>query len=101
MRRDHSAELVQIDIHAGGLRLRGSRAGWCLLHTEAVGAVTREIEPSQRRDFEPFFCAAMATVPEAIKTIGVLATFGHETGIDDQGLIMLSRDDPGDGGLVK
>src|SRR5467141_2970436 len=101
MRRDHPAELVQRDIHAGGLRLRGIRAWWCLLHTEAVSAVTREIAPSQRRDFEPFFRAAMATVPEAIKARGVRATFGHETGIDDQGLLMLRRNDPGEGGLVQ
>src|SRR6266567_325077 len=101
MRRDYPAELVQIDIHAGGLRLRGTRTWWGLLHTEAVGAVTREIEPSSRRDFEPFFRATMAPVPEAIEAIGVLATFGHETGIDDQGLIMLRRDDLGDGGLVE
>src|SRR5918912_2251688 len=43
----------------------------------------------------------MATVPEAIEAIGVLATFGHETGIDDQGLLILSRDDLGDGSLVE
>ena len=43
----------------------------------------------------------MAPVPEAIKARGVLATFGDDTGIDDQRLLMLRRDDVGDGGFVE
>ena len=43
----------------------------------------------------------MAAVPKAIETIGVLATFGHEAGIDHQGLLMLRRDDGRDGALVE
>ena len=99
MRRDHTAELVQIDIHPGGLWIRSLSAWRCLLHTETVGAVTGDIEPAQGRDFKSFFRTAVATVPEAIETIGVLATFGHKTGVHDQGLSMLRRDGFGDGGL--
>ena len=88
MRLDHPAQLVEIDIHAGGLGVRGVNARRGLLHTEAVGAVTCEIEPSQGRDVEPSFRTAMAAVPEAIEAIGVLATFGHQAGIDDQALLM-------------
>jgi hypothetical protein len=101
MRRDHTAELVQIDIHPSGLRISSLSAWRCLLHTETVGAGTGDIEPGQGRDFKSFFRTAVATVPEAIEAIGVLATFGHETGIHDQGLIMLGGDDFGDGGLVE
>jgi hypothetical protein len=52
-------------------------------------AVAREIEPSQGRDFESSFRTTMAAVPEAIETIGVFATFGHQAGIDDQALLMV------------
>ena len=83
MRRDHTAELVQIDIHPGGLRISSLSAWRCLLDTETVGAVIGDVEPGQGRDFQSFFCTAVAAVPEAIKAIGVLATFGHKTGIHD------------------
>src|SRR5262249_47473925 len=96
-----TAELVQIDIHSGGLRISSLSAWRCLLHTETVGTVTGDIEPGQGRDFSSFFRTAVATVPEAIEAIGVLATFGHATGIHDHGLIMLGGDDFGDGGLVE
>ena len=59
-----------------------------------------EVEPGQGRDFQSFFCTAVAAVPKAIKAIGVLATFGHKTGVHDQGLSMPRRDGFGDGGLV-
>jgi hypothetical protein len=101
IRLDHTAELVEIDIHPGGLGLRGGSTGWCLLDTEAVCAVVGDIEPGQGGDFKPFFRTAMAPVPKAIKAIGVLATFGHETGVHDQSLIMLRRDDLGDSGFVE
>src|SRR5262245_2382644 len=101
MRLAHTAELVQIDIHPGGLRISSHSTGRGLLHTETVGAVTGDIEPGQSRDFTSFFCTAMAPVPEAIEAVGVLATFGHEPGIQDQGLLMLGGDDCGDGGRVE
>src|SRR5262245_1676179 len=101
MRCDYTAELVQIDIHPGGLRISSLSAWRGLLHTETVGAVTGDIEPGQSRDFQAFFRTAVAPVPEAIEAIGVPATFGHETGIHDQGLIMLGGNDFGDGGLVE
>src|SRR5262245_10341889 len=101
MRLDHTAQLVQIDIHPGGFWVRSLSAWWCLLHTEAVSAVLGDVEPGQGRDFQPFFRTAVATVPKAIEAIGVLATFGDKTGIHDQGLIMLRGDDFGDGAFVE
>src|ERR687896_577851 len=47
MRLDHPAQLVQIDIHAGGLWIRRLSACWCLLHAESVGAVVGDVEPGQ------------------------------------------------------
>jgi hypothetical protein len=35
----------------------------------------------------------MAAVPEATQAIGVLATFGHKAGIDDQALLMFRGDE--------
>src|SRR5687767_10409547 len=64
--------------------LEDSGVGGCLLVTETISAIAREIEPGQSRDLESFFRAAMAAVPEAIESIGVLAAFGHKAGIDDQ-----------------
>jgi hypothetical protein len=101
MRLDDSAELVEIGIHASGLGIRDLNTCRCLLHTEAVGAVAGEIEPGQRRDFEAFFRAAMAPVPEAIQAIGLLSTFGDKASIDDQGLLMFKRDHLGDGSLIE
>jgi hypothetical protein len=92
MRLDHPAQLVQRDIHAGGFWVRRLSTGRCLLHTESVSAVVGDIEPGQSRDFESFFCPTMAPVPKTIEAIGVLATFGHKTGIYDQGLLMLRAD---------
>src|SRR4051812_47278130 len=101
MRLDHTAQLVQRDIHPGGLRI-SSRSAWrCLLDTQTVGAGISDIEPGQGRECKPFFRTAVAAVPEAIKARGVLTTFGHKTGIHDQSLIMLRRDDLSDGGLIE
>ena len=101
MRRDHMTELVQRDIHPRGLRISGLSAWRCLLDTETVRAIIGDVEPGQGRDVPSFFCTAVAAVPQAIKAIGVLATFGHKTGVHDQGLSMLRRDGFGDGGLVE
>lgn len=84
MRFDHSAQLVEIAIHPGRFWLRGLHTCWGLFHTEAIGTVAGEVEPNQGRDFESSFCTTMTAVPEAIEAIGVLATFGHKAGIDDQ-----------------
>ncbi len=43
---DHSAELIEIDIHPGRFWVRGLCTCRCLLHTEAVGTVAGEVEPS-------------------------------------------------------
>jgi hypothetical protein len=43
----------------------------------------------------------MAAVPKAIETIGVLTAFGQDARVHDHGLLMLSGDDLGDGGLVE
>jgi hypothetical protein len=43
----------------------------------------------------------MATVPKAIQAIGLFPTFGDETGIDRQGLLMLRGNPVGDGRLVE
>src|SRR5688500_7227101 len=101
MRLDYSAELLQIDIHTGGLRIRRLSTWRCLLHTETVGAVVGDVEPGQRGDFQTSFRPAVAAVPEAIQAIGVLTAFGHETGIHDHGLLMLSGYNLGDGALVE
>src|SRR6266487_1796239 len=81
MRRYHTGQLVQIDINACGLCVGGLVCWGCLFDTEAVSAVVGDVEPSQRREFETLFAAAMAAIPEAVEAIGLLATFGHETGI--------------------
>ncbi len=60
-----------------------------------------EVEPSQRRDFQPFCRAAMPTVPAAVEAIGLLPTFGDNTGIDDQGLCMCRGDHVEDRRLVE
>ena len=101
MRRDHTTELVEIDIHPRRLRISGLSAGRCLLDTETVCTIIGDVEPGQGRDFQSFFCTAVAAVPKAINAIGMLATFGHKTGVHDQGLSMLRRDGFGDGGLVE
>src|ERR687896_1188347 len=101
MRLDHPAKLVQINIPPGGLRIRRLSACWCLLHTERVGAVVGDVEPGQSRELKPFFRTAVAAVPKATQAIGVLATFGHEAGVRDQGLLMLRGDDIGDRAFVE
>src|SRR5688572_17419441 len=60
MRLHYTAQLVQIDIHAGGLRIRCRNAWRRLLHPETVGAVVGDVEPGQSRDFKPFFGPAVA-----------------------------------------
>ncbi len=101
MRLDHTAQLVQIDIHAGGLGIRCLSTCWCLLHTECVSAVVGDVEPSQSREFKPFFGPTMAAVPKATQALGMRATFGHEARVHDHGLLMLSGDDRGDGAFVE
>src|SRR4029453_6122065 len=91
MRRYHTGQLVQIDINACGLCVGGLVCWGCLFDTEAVSAVLGDGEPSRRGGFEALFAAAMAAIPEAVEAIGLLATFGHETGINYQGLFMLRR----------
>jgi hypothetical protein len=59
--------------------------------TEAVSAVVGAVEPSQSRECETLCAAAMAAMPAAVEARGLLATFGHETGINHQGLCMLRR----------
>ncbi len=98
---DHTAQLVQRDIHPGGLQISRRSAWRGLLDTQTVGAVISAIEPGQGRECKPFFRTAVAAVPEAIEAIGVLTTFGHKTGIQDQSLIMLRRDNLSDGGLIE
>lgn len=58
--------------------------------------MVRDVEPGQHRDFQTFFRAAMTAVPEAVKALGLFATFGDKTGIDHQGLLMCRRDDAKD-----
>ena len=99
MRRDHTTEVVQRDIPPRGLRISGLSAWRCLLDAETVSAMIGDVEPGQGREFPSFFCPAVAAVPQAIKARGVLATCGHKTGVQDQGLSMLRRDGFGDGGL--
>jgi hypothetical protein len=43
----------------------------------------------------------MAAVPEAVEAIGLLPTFGYETGVNDQGLFMLRRNHLSDRRLVE
>src|SRR5919108_5864034 len=92
---------LAIDINPGGFWL-GAYARWRrLFNTEAVGAVVRDIEPSHRRDFQSVFRATMAAVPETVESIGLLAAFGHETSVHDQGLCMLRRNYRSECGLVE
>ncbi len=98
---DHASQLLQIGIDACALWLRGLVAWGCLLDTEAIGASVGDVEPSQQRDFQTFFTAPVAAVPEAFKTIGVGAIFGDEAGVNDQSLLMLGRDDLGNRRLVE
>ena len=97
---EHACELLQVGVDAGALRgLVAPRR--CLLDTETIGTVVGDVEPRHSRDFQPFFTAPLAAVPEALKAIGVGATFGDEGGVDDQGLLMVGRDDLGNGRLVE
>ena len=47
--------------------------------------------PGYSRDFQTFFTAPLAAVPEAFKAIGVGAAFGDKAGIDNEGLLMVGR----------
>ena len=98
---DHASQLLQIGIDACALRLRGLVAWRCLLDTEAIGAGAGDVEPSQERDFQTFFTAPLAAVPKALKTIGVGAAFGDKAGVDNEGLLMIGRDDLGNRRLVE
>jgi hypothetical protein len=48
-----------------------------------------------------YLSVRLAAVPEAIEAIGLLATFGHETGVHHQGLFMRRGNHRGDGGLIE
>ena len=48
IRLDDTSHVVQIDIHAGRLRVSGGAYRWCLCNPEDVGAVVRDLEPAQR-----------------------------------------------------
>jgi hypothetical protein len=63
--------------------------------------VSRELEPGQGREVQPFCRTAVAAVPEAIEARGVLTTCGPNTGFQDQSLSRLRRDDLRDGGLME
>ena len=75
MATDDASQLVQISIDACALWLRGLVAWGCLLDTEAIGAGVGNVEPSQQQDFQTFFTAPVAAIPEAFKAIGVGAIF--------------------------
>jgi hypothetical protein len=95
MRRDHTGHLIPRDIHPCGL------CAGCLVGTETVRAVVGDVEPSQSRDCQAFFWAAMPPVPAAVQARGRLPTFGDNTGIDDQGLVRFWRDYVEDRRLVE
>ena len=88
---DHTLQLLQIGIDACALWLRGLVARGCLLDTKAIGAVVGDVEPSYSGDFQTFFTAPLAAVPEAFKAIGVGAAFGDKAGIDNESLLMVGR----------
>jgi hypothetical protein len=92
MLRYHPGQWLQIDINSCGLGVGRLVCWWCLFGTEPVSGVVGEVEPSPSRDFHAFCCAAMTTVPEGVKAIGLLPTFGDKTGINDSGLCMFRRD---------
>ena len=71
------------------------------LSKEAVGAVVGDVEPSDSGDFQAFFTAPLTAVPEAFEAIGVGAAFGDEAGVDNEGLLMVGRDDLGNRRLVE
>ena len=60
-----------------------------------------DVEPSQSRDFQTFFRAAMTAIPKAVQAIGLLPTFGYKTGIEHQSLLMGRRDHLDDRRLVE
>jgi hypothetical protein len=60
-----------------------------------------DIDPAQPRDFQAPLRPSVATVPEAIEPIRPFAAFGHETGIESQGLFMIRRHDRHNGGFVE
>ena len=91
MATDHTLQLIQIGIDACALWLRGLVARGCLFDTEAIGAVVGDVELGYSGDFQTFFTAPLAAVPEAFKAIGVGATFGDKAGVDNEGLLMLGR----------
>src|SRR5262245_35799499 len=101
MRRHHTSHLIQIDINPCGLCAGSLVCWWGLFDAETIGAVVGDVEPGQSRDFQAFFWAAMTTVPEAVKAIGLLPALGDKTGINDQGLGMCSRDHLDDRRLVE
>src|SRR5205085_4341295 len=101
MFRYYTGQLLQVDINPGCLRIGGLACRRRLFDTEAVCAVVGDVEPSQRREFQTFFRAAMTAVPEAVEAIGLLTTFGYKTGIDHQCLFMFRRDHLDDRRLVE
>ena len=101
MATDDASQLIQVGIDACALRLSALVARWRLLDAEAIGAGVGDVEPGQKRDFQTFFTAPVAAVPEVLKTIGVGATLGDKAGVDNEGLLMLRRNDLGNGRLVE
>jgi hypothetical protein len=88
VRRDPTGHVLQIDNTACGLCVGRLVCGWCLFDPETVSAVGGEIEPGPGRAFQAFCAAARAAVPAAIQAVGLLATFGDETGVDHSRLFM-------------
>ena len=99
--RDQTADLSEIALHAAALCPGGRVAGWGLFDTEGVSAVVGDVEPGQQGNFQAPLCTALRAVPEALEAIGVVATFGDEAGIDDQGLFMFGGDRLAQGRLVE
>jgi len=63
--------------------------------------VVGDVEPSQRRACPAVVRAAMPPMPEAVAALGLLPTFGDQTGIADPGLCMVRRDHVADRRLVE
>ena len=97
MHLDHTAQLVQIDIHPGGLQIN-SRSAWrCLFDTQTVGAVISDIEPIRLAPVpSPLFPHLWLPCQPALGARSVLTTFGHHPLIQPESLpSSLARDTHG------
>src|SRR2546423_1268280 len=81
LRCDEACNMGHIGINPCVLCVTALRGGG-LFDAPGIGAVMGNIDPSQGGNLQALFRTAVGTVPEHVKAIGLLATFGEKAGIE-------------------